>query len=405
MVFTKCTSSFLCLPGNNHLNHTHLHTVSEEWTTFSCCLPGRKPYLHRWRASSEPVATCPAYACSARVALKLEFSSSLNQNAIDVSDMKQVAEFRNLIWPVVEEANKDAPNFSRIFKEMILVASRDKPMLRAGKGTVTKKATLSLYEAEIDALYESVEASATAGIDVPLPSEWTISNVVDWLVVHATAVNLDEPVDPDPDLFEQGFDRNRINGSLKASPDQNEREAVSRISQNIVFSYPTLRVLARQLVNIVTRKADAVDPKAEIEHMVEKYSSGLPGRERNERHVVLITGSTGALGSYIVSSLLQKEDVAQIYALNMRLKTTTSQERQLSTFQDRGLDTDLLESQKLVFVEGDTSQESLGLEEQTYAEIWGLSASPKTDLGQCCQLTPQARHPHFPLTPLYREVL
>ncbi|KAI5999974.1 putative aminoadipate reductase [Pisolithus albus] len=305
--------------------------------------------------------------------------------AIDVSDVKQVAEFRNLIWPVVEEANKDAPNFSRLFKEMILVASRDKPMLRAGKGTVTKKATLSLYEAEIDALYESVEASATAGIDVPLPPEWTIPNVVDWLVVHATAVNSDEPVDPDADLFEQGFDslsatflRNRINGSLKASPDQNEREAVSRIGQNIVFSYPTLRVLAGQLVNIVTRKADTVDPMAEIEHMVEKYSSGLPGkriddiptgRERNERHVVLITGSTGALGSYIVASLLQKEDVARIYALNRRSKTTTSQERQLSTFQDRGLDTDLLESQKLVFVEGDTSQESLGLEEKTYAEI------------------------------------
>ncbi|KAI5981695.1 hypothetical protein EDD15DRAFT_2379114 [Pisolithus albus] len=38
-------------------------------------------------------------------------------------------------------------------------------------------------------------------------------------------------------------------------------------------------------------------------------------------------------------------------------------------FQDRGLDTDLLESQKLVFVEGDTSQESLGLEEKTYAEV------------------------------------
>lgn len=305
--------------------------------------------------------------------------------AIDVEDVKQVAEFRNLIWPVVEEANTDAPNFSRIFKEMILVTSRDKPMLRAGKGTVTKKATMSLYEAEINALYESVEASITAGINVPLPSEWTIPNVVDWLVVHATAVNSDEPVDPDVDLFEQGFDslsatflKNRINGSLKASPDQSDREAVSRISQNIVFAYPTLRVLAGQLVNIITRKADTVDPKAEIEHMVEKYSSGLSGkridniptgRDRNERHIVLITGSTGALGSYIVASLLQREDVARIYALNRQSKTKTSQERQLSTFQDRGLDTDLLESQKLVYVEGDTSQENLGLEEKTYAEI------------------------------------
>ena len=57
-----------------------------------------------------------------------------------------------LVRSVVEEANKDAPNFSRIFKEMILVTSTDKPMLRAGKGTVTKKATIKLYESEIDAL-------------------------------------------------------------------------------------------------------------------------------------------------------------------------------------------------------------------------------------------------------------
>lgn len=52
----------------------------------------------------------------------------------------------------VEEANKDAPAFSRIFKEMLLVTSKDKPMLRAGKGTVIKKATMNLYESEIDAL-------------------------------------------------------------------------------------------------------------------------------------------------------------------------------------------------------------------------------------------------------------
>ena len=56
------------------------------------------------------------------------------------------------VRPVVEEANKDAPNFSRIFKEMILVTATDKPMIRTGKGTVTKKATLKLYEAEINAL-------------------------------------------------------------------------------------------------------------------------------------------------------------------------------------------------------------------------------------------------------------
>jgi hypothetical protein len=54
--------------------------------------------------------------------------------------------------PQIEEANKEAPAFSRIFKEMILVTSSEKPLLRTGKGTVAKKATVKLYDEEISAL-------------------------------------------------------------------------------------------------------------------------------------------------------------------------------------------------------------------------------------------------------------
>jgi hypothetical protein len=53
---------------------------------------------------------------------------------------------------VIEEANKPSPAFSRIFKEMVLITSGEKPMLRSAKGTVQRKATLDAYEAEIGAL-------------------------------------------------------------------------------------------------------------------------------------------------------------------------------------------------------------------------------------------------------------
>jgi hypothetical protein len=46
----------------------------------------------------------------------------------------------------------EAPALSRIVEEIILVTCSEKPMLRAGKGTVTKKATVKLYEEEINAL-------------------------------------------------------------------------------------------------------------------------------------------------------------------------------------------------------------------------------------------------------------
>jgi hypothetical protein len=55
--------------------------------------------------------------------------------------------------------------------------------------------------------YEKVEGSTRIGIDIPLPTSWTAEDVEGWLKVHAAAVNADKEVDPDADLFTQGFDR------------------------------------------------------------------------------------------------------------------------------------------------------------------------------------------------------
>ena len=52
----------------------------------------------------------------------------------------------------MEEANHIAPAFARVFKEMIIVAHPEKPLPRAGKGTVIRKQALALYEQEINDL-------------------------------------------------------------------------------------------------------------------------------------------------------------------------------------------------------------------------------------------------------------
>ena len=57
-----------------------------------------------------------------------------------------------MLRPIIEEANKVAPAFSKIFKEMILITSKNKPLPRAGKGTVMRKLAVMSYEQEIEAL-------------------------------------------------------------------------------------------------------------------------------------------------------------------------------------------------------------------------------------------------------------
>ncbi|KAF8550863.1 acetyl-CoA synthetase-like protein [Imleria badia] len=71
---------------------------------------------------------------------------------VDTQNDHAVKEFRDKIWPWVEEANEAAPAFSRIFKEMILITDGDKPMKRTAKGSVQRKVVIKDYESEIETL-------------------------------------------------------------------------------------------------------------------------------------------------------------------------------------------------------------------------------------------------------------
>lgn len=57
--------------------------------------------------------------------------------------------------PHVEEANKLAPTFARIFKELIILTDQAKPLARAPKGTVVRKMVMAAYSDEVDRLYVS----------------------------------------------------------------------------------------------------------------------------------------------------------------------------------------------------------------------------------------------------------
>ncbi|EGN93427.1 hypothetical protein SERLA73DRAFT_115874 [Serpula lacrymans var. lacrymans S7.3] len=331
---------------------------------------------------------------------------------VDVEDSKQLAVFRNKIWPEVEAANKGAPAFSRIFKEMIVVTRPEKLLPRAGKGTVMRKAAVKLYDQEIDALL-TVEAITSASSDVELPTDWSEEALVVWLGEHAARVNSGRKVDPEVDVFEQGFDRhvlislhqmklivcsfvfffsltatvrkNRIIGSFNSSSDGNVRTAARRIDQDIVFSNPTIKLLSQALTRVVsnlesTEKGCAlVDLRTDIENTVARYSEGLTGtlnplEHRNEDdlkgHVVLLTGTTGGLGSYLLASLLENERVSLVYAFNRSSKVgKTSEERQKTGFEDRGLDIALLNSPKLRYIEGDAAQDKLGLDRAVYDKL------------------------------------
>ncbi|KAF7329341.1 Acetyl-CoA synthetase-like protein [Mycena kentingensis (nom. inval.)] len=299
---------------------------------------------------------------------------------IDSTDEKQLIEFRNAVWDVVQEANELAPAFARIYKEMILVTHPERPMVRTPKRTVVKKAAVAAYEEEITAVYETIEASGNAVVaDIAPPSSWLSTDLEPWLAAHAQLLS-NKPIRPEVDLFDQGFDslnatfmRHRVVGALKAA--QLVQEAKT-IPQNVVYQYSSVHDLAAYVAYVAGLVAGdggvQMDAKIAVEAMIEKYTAGLDGTPGANDSVVptviLLTGSTGGLGSHILDILLRSSSVERVYAFNRPSRTPIAQ-RQRASFEDRGLDSELLASPKLVYLEGDTTRADLGLTEAHLAEI------------------------------------
>ena len=120
--------------------------------------------------------------------------------------------------------------------------------------------------------------------------------------------------------------------------------------------------------------ADAAAGAAELERMVKKYSIGFdPDAKRPTGSllpdaIVLITGTTGSLGSYFLAQLLADDRVSHVYAFN-RPSESSIVERQMAGFKARELDVSLLSSPKLVYVEGDAASGQLGLAKEMYEKI------------------------------------
>ncbi|TCD66635.1 putative NRPS-like protein biosynthetic cluster [Steccherinum ochraceum] len=306
----------------------------------------------------------------------------LHPNAvIDPNDEKALADFRNTIWPHVEEANKLAPSFARIFKEMVLVTDSLKPMPRAGKGTVQRKMVVSIYEKEIERLFETIEASMALD-EVDVPSLWTAVAVEEWLVKHATIINNGRTPSAAADIFEQDFDslsatflRNRVIGALKRSSQPAARAAASEVPQDLIFRYPVLQHLASAIVDLVEggeATYNTMSHAEQIQELFEKYSKDLPDFSSKippnlaQGRVVLITGATGNLGSHILAALVQSPTVKRVYTVD---RGPQPADRLRSSFQDRSLPVRLLESEKLVICIGDLSKPDLGLSEKVLKEV------------------------------------
>lgn len=230
------------------------------------------------------------------------------------------------IWPSVEAANKNSPSHGRIHRNMITFTSTDKPMLRAGKGTVQRKSTVDLYSAELDALYNENEIPSNGSVNGFTGSFENTKDVVQQIIATSTDIEPAE-LEPTTDLFGLGLDSLQVTViTKKINKYLSELGKPQLMAVRSLYANPSVAAITK-IVSALSEGRSLVtvgedDDKQKMQNLYEQQVmnwplSGRPAQSKpSEDFVVLLTGSTGSLGSYILDSLLGDPRVSNIYCLN-----------------------------------------------------------------------------------------
>ncbi|EJU02073.1 acetyl-CoA synthetase-like protein [Dacryopinax primogenitus] len=315
---------------------------------------------------------------------------------VSITNDAELAEFHDLIWPDIEKANAFAPQHSRIFKELVLVIDAKKtPFVKTPKGSINRNLTTQQLANQIDALYTAAEQPTKAEWAEP-PASWDAASLESFVSRVVNGVMRGEaiahpPIEESRDLFEQGCDslqatyiRAAITNALRQAPKPQGKSdvAATSVPQNLVFNYPTVERLTGYMMKAlggVSSQSDKEEGEKSSEivknmqAMIDKYSRDFPTHTPGQRkalgEVVLLTGSTGTLGTYLLQSLLLDERVKRVYAVNRPSSKNEMAAGQREAFEDRGVDINLLKLPKLRLIETDTAAKHLGLSEELYDEL------------------------------------
>ncbi|KAI1154293.1 acetyl-CoA synthetase-like protein [Nemania diffusa] len=257
------------------------------------------------------------------------------------------------VWPSVEEANHSAPAHARIDKSLILVASQ--PLIRAGKGTMQRAASILQYTADIERLYANTNISSYVygdGDEATSTQSLETTDVNTVIRLIQNTVNGMEGLSEISDstsFFESGMD------SLQAL------HLVRTIRR--ALGYPSLAL-----------STDGSDDQKVLGQLLATYQGLLQeipkfagSSNKEEGSVdVLLTGSTGTLGTSILSALLGRPNVGHIFCLNR--SADGGQLAQFKRFAALDLGTDILNS-RVTFLHADLADPTLGLDEETYKTL------------------------------------
>ncbi|KAI1439035.1 acetyl-CoA synthetase-like protein [Xylaria sp. CBS 124048] len=275
------------------------------------------------------------------------------------------------VWPSVEEGNKSAPGHARIEKSLILVAN--KPFIRSGKGTIQRGSTISQYKADIDKLYTNADLSVDVVEDGEfvhgsMPKLTDVNDVAELIRDTVREITGWPEMNDDASFFDSGMDSLQALRLVRAM-----RKALYRpsLALSTVYQNPTAPQLAAA---ILSESQNGPDDMGIAEQLLTTYRGLIQqiprptplssqSDEVARRNDIILTGSTGTLGTSILTSLLRRPGTGHVFCLNRGADggRATQHER----FIAQKLETNVL-SDRVTFLKADLADPTLGLDAGTH---------------------------------------
>lgn len=242
------------------------------------------------------------------------------------------------IWPTVQKGNLEGPAHGRIFPSKIIVASPDKPFIRAGKGTVIRRHNIMQFEEEIEKVYDGSGEPRRDVSKLKLPLDVNDCKAflkgysVDFLVTG-------DAITDQTDLFNAGLDSlqtSELTAHIKAWLNTNPKAAAKvKVSTKTIYENPTIESLASHLTRTLNLDGEATmdttateaTTAARMLAVLEKFTLGLSPKLN-----VILTGSTGSLGTHVLKALLDDPKICNIYCLNRAADARKRQQKALGTY-------------------------------------------------------------------------
>ncbi|KAF8059573.1 hypothetical protein FPV67DRAFT_1633230 [Lyophyllum atratum] len=333
-----------------------------------------------------------------QVSLGLIIELSAGSFEADLNEPENKDALLASIQPYLDHGNSFTDKHGKVSNEMIVFTQETKkPLLRTDKGSLARKSILAAFDAEIKACYERADIQNAVPFPSPCADDgYALLNSIRSLVYTITG---SDDIPDSIDFFESGMDslqasrlrRSVLNG-LRVTPDL--PNPVCDLAADFCFENSSIEKLHRAVAHIIsgTQVKGVVGETREerrirtMRDMVDKYREELCGfaniaadsrisrRKRRaslgHKNVVLLTGSTGSLGCFLLAKLANDPTVSKVLCLNRRhTGAATPLQRQMDLMDKRGASISSQAWKKVVLHGADLSRLDFGLREEEFAKL------------------------------------